>query len=396
MKFSSKFAVAAILFAQSATLGSNFVEANDDAANLRGGSAENEISENGERELTPFGWGNGFGYSTNNNRFSVSRTRGGRIQGHQRLRPVRNGPFQPYMSGGGILAGKSAKGKSTKYYNGKASKATGPAVVRNKAAKYDKSFKSTKTSYTSPHRGSYINAMQWQRVPGQPIFVSQTETPIVVFETEPNIAFDGDGNPVLVDENGNEIIINVDENGNQVVETLSALTDLTIYVCSENCEQILDDINDPTFLGQLGSQASVTIGGGATCGGACTPGRRKLQSDSDFQVTMITIQASELSEDEILALAKSTLPGTTSVTAPAPDLDTNDDTPSDGSTAEPTLKPTQNPTRPPTRNPTKAPTKPATPEPTRNPTRKPTREPTRKPTRNPTRNPTRKPTDAAQ
>ena len=66
--------------------------------------------------------------------------------------------------------------------------------------------------------------MQWQRVPGQPIFVSNTETSILILDEEPTIEYDGFGNPILVDSNGLEIVVTVDAEGNPSVDVIGGPT----------------------------------------------------------------------------------------------------------------------------------------------------------------------------
>jgi len=86
-----------------------------------------------------------------------------------------------------------------------------------KSAKYDTSGSSSRTA---PIRGSYLNAMNWERVPGQPIFVSEAELPIILLDEEPVVLIDEDGNPILTDGKGNEIVVTTNEEGEQVVDII--------------------------------------------------------------------------------------------------------------------------------------------------------------------------------
>lgn len=220
MFFRSPLAVGAILF----LAGLNHVGANetDESRNLRG-SDENELPDTMNRYLTPFGFGQGYGYTTNNNRFSTQRVRG---PGSQRLRPVAPAPVRAYM------------GPATPPKTGKATKGVGKKIksIKNKiksvkgnfggkgkgakkSAKYDTSGSSSRAA---PIRGSYLNAMNWERVPGQPIFVSDSELPIILLDEEPVVVIDEDGNTILTDGQGNEIVVTTNEEGQQVVDIIIA------------------------------------------------------------------------------------------------------------------------------------------------------------------------------
>ena len=197
MLFRTQFAIGAILFFQSIAFGSNFAQANeiDDKRNLRGGdlAGEDKLSQQEHRELRPYGYGNGFGYTTNNNRYSTPRVAG---SGSQRLRPYRPAPVRAVSP----FAGKAAK--SEKYYKSyKAYKGQRPQPLQ-----------------PTPQRGTYLNSMHWQRVPGQPMFVSNNELPTVfILDAPPTFIADADGNEILVDGDGNEIVVEENEDGNVVV-----------------------------------------------------------------------------------------------------------------------------------------------------------------------------------
>jgi hypothetical protein len=216
MIFRTQLAVGAILFAQCITLGSNVVGANDDAENLRRRTSEqHDIPESGDRELAPlqpprFGQGNGY-LSNSNNRFSSPRIRG-QGPGSQLLRPyapTRNVPFAPNRID--TLPQKATK--ATK--GGKAEKADKAGSV-----KIGKNLKSAKSNSLPQRSSSYLNSMNWQRVPGQPIFVSQTDIPILILDEQPILVLDEYGNFILVDENGNEIVITIGADGNPIAETI--------------------------------------------------------------------------------------------------------------------------------------------------------------------------------
>lgn len=215
MIFRTQLAVGAILFAQCITLGSNVVGANDDAENLRRRTSEqDDIPESVDRELAPLEtrrFGQGYGYSTNSNRFSSPRIRG-QGPGSQLLRPyspTRNVPFAPNKID--TLPQKATK--ATK--GGKAEKADKAGSV-----KIGKNLKSAKSNSLPQRSSSYLNSMNWQRVPGQPIFVSQTDIPILILDERPILVLDEYGNFILVDENGNEIVITIGADGNPIAETI--------------------------------------------------------------------------------------------------------------------------------------------------------------------------------
>ena len=173
--------------------------------------------EQEERELMPFGYGQGFGYTTRSNRFSSPRTRG-REQGSAYMRP---NPYKSIFNAynpseeESSPSTKSSKRGSTRV--NKAYKTTKRGGVPAEPAELDEDV--------VPSRGrSYLGSMHWQRVPGQPIFVSTTDVPIIVLDEQPTVVIDDNGETILVDSDGNEIIISVDENGDPIVET-SAPTD---------------------------------------------------------------------------------------------------------------------------------------------------------------------------
>lgn len=223
MIFRTQLAVGAILFAQCITLGSNVVGANDDAQSLRRRTSEQEdIPESGDRELAPLNYGQGFGYSTNSNRFSSPRVRG-QGQGSQLLRPYapsRNVPFAPNRMP--QKAVKAAKGGKSEKKDKAGSVKTGKNF---KAAKYNANPIHSGNARLPQRGSSYLNSMNWQRVPGQPIFVSQTDLPIIIIDGQPTLVLDEDGNVILVDENGNEIVITIDADGNPIAETIEGTLD---------------------------------------------------------------------------------------------------------------------------------------------------------------------------
>lgn len=195
-----------------------------------GGAVEDETPE---RKLMPyhFGYGQGYGFASGNNRFSSPRARG-EVQGSNYLRPYDIGAFQAYNpenvaaphssksrkgGGGGLRAPKTGKS---------------PSVPRAKA---NKSYKGSRGTHEDadhdplvrPARGrSYLNAMHWERIPGQPIFVSQNDVPIIILDAQPQVVIDNQGNTILTDADGNEILVTVDENGNPTV-TVDTLVNTT-------------------------------------------------------------------------------------------------------------------------------------------------------------------------
>uniref|UniRef100_A0A7S0UI93 Uncharacterized protein n=1 Tax=Pseudo-nitzschia delicatissima TaxID=44447 RepID=A0A7S0UI93_9STRA len=183
-----------------------------------GGAVEDEIPE---RELMPYhsGHGQGYGYASGNNRYSSPRARGD-VQGSNRLRPYDIGAFQAYNPEN--VAHHSSKSRKGGGYNTKTGKS--PSVPR---AKINKGYKGSVrgTHDDADHdplvrpaqRGGYLNAMHWERVPGQPIFVSQNDVPIIILDAQPEVVIDNNGNTILTDADGNEILITVDETGNPSV-----------------------------------------------------------------------------------------------------------------------------------------------------------------------------------
>lgn len=343
MLLRTQLAVGAILFFQTIAFGSNFARANDinDTRNLRGRDfeKEDELPNQEDRELRPFsyGAGRGFGFTTRNNRFTVPRVAG---DGTQRLRPYAPKQVRPYgpnrrpnnvfvppepQPQPPIRTSKSSKGKNDKG-RGKAGKANrqyyGNRVRPQKVA----------NNGVQPNRGGgYINSMNWQRVPGQPIFVSNNELPtVLILDEPPSLVVDTQGNNILVDSDGNEIVVEEDEDGNLVVSVV------------------------------VGSDGLGT-------------------SDTTVATTTDTTTTSDTTSDEVTDV-------TTNGAAAAYPLKPP---PTDTPTANPTLEPTAGPTKPPSKPPTKQPTI----NPTKNPTNKPSKPPTRNPTANPTANPTEKPTN---
>ena len=94
------------------------------------------------------------------------------------------------------------------------------------------------------------------------------------------------------------------------------VTSVIIYVCSDNCEGIADDITQSSLLDQLGPRGEAMIVGGDACGQTCNPGQRNLESAAPNRLTIINIVSTILNEDEILELCQSTLPGTVSLNPP--------------------------------------------------------------------------------
>lgn len=329
----TRLAIGAILFFQSIAFGSNFARANEvnDKPNLRGVDHQKEDTQSHpeNRELRPYGFGRngrGFGFTTNNNRFSVPRVAG---NGSQRLRPYAPQPLKPYAPNRGKIGNvpppprqpAMSKGKGTKkhsyYYYTKSHKAHRTNRPRQQV--------SAQNGGRQPQRGrgGYLNSMNWQRVPGQPLFVSNTELPtVLILDEPPTLVVDNFGNNILVDGDGNEIVIGEDEDGNVVV--------------------------------------SVVVGSDGT------DGTDESSTPSPTTTPIVT------SGDN--AAAFPLRPPTENPTA----------TPTLSPTKSPTDRPSVSPTPQPTINPTKVPTgKPSRP-PTMNPTAKPTNSPTEKPTNSPT------------
>lgn len=183
-----------------------------------GGAVEDEIPE---RELMPyhFGHGQGYGFTSGSNRYSSPRARG-EVQGSNYLRPYDIGAFQAYNPENfePPHSSKSQKGGIRAPKTGKS-----PGAPR---AKVNKGYKGSRGTHDDadhdplvrPARGrSYLNAMHWERVPGQPIFVSQTDVPIIILDAQPEVVIDNAGNTILTDADGNEILITVDETGTPTV-----------------------------------------------------------------------------------------------------------------------------------------------------------------------------------
>jgi len=184
-----------------------------------------EQNEQDRRELAPYSrYNQGLGFPSQNNRFSLPRTRG-QEQGSAYLKPTRGAIFNQRTQappGQRAQAPKSSKGQNPKAP--KVEKAYKNAKHNNEF--YNKSAKTTKYGgrtapatanrnniVARPNRGrSYLNSMHWQRIPGQPIFVSSTDVPIIILDKQPNFKADGDnpGEFILVDEDGNEIIVTTD------------------------------------------------------------------------------------------------------------------------------------------------------------------------------------------
>jgi len=220
MLFKSQFAVGAFLL--SVALGG--AEIVNEGRNLRGESA----AEQDERELMPWGYGQGYGYTTNSNRYTAPRTRG-QVQGSAYLRPNPYNSlfnaYNPHDDGHGAPpASKSAKGP--KSVTPRAPKGTKTGKAPGTGAVYAKSAKAAKyvstppaapgvnNVATRPNRGSsYLNTMHWQRVPGQPIFVSATDVPIIIIDQQPEVVIDDEGNTILTDADGNEITVTINADG---------------------------------------------------------------------------------------------------------------------------------------------------------------------------------------
>jgi hypothetical protein len=193
-----------------------------------------EQNEQDRRELAPYArYNQGRGYPSQNNRFSLPRTRG-EVQGSAYLKPTRESIFNQRAQAPPdqrAQAPKSSKGQNPKAP--KVEKAYKNAKHNNEF--YNKSAKSTKYGRTAPttdnnrnnivarpNRGrSYLNTMHWRRIPGQPIFVSSTDVPIIILDRQPNLVADGD-EFILVDEDGNEISVTTDEFGEPVVEVIQS------------------------------------------------------------------------------------------------------------------------------------------------------------------------------
>lgn len=192
-----------------------------------------EQNEQDRRELAPYArYNQGYGYPSQNNRFSLPRTRG-QEQGSAYLIPTRSSMFNQRAQappGQRVQAPKSSKGQYPKAQ--KVEKSYKTAKHNNEF--YNKSAKNTKYGRTAPattnngndsivrpNRGrSYLNSMHWRRVPGQPIFVSNTDVPIIILDKQPIIVEDVvNGGFILEDEDGNEISVTTDEFGDPVVQT---------------------------------------------------------------------------------------------------------------------------------------------------------------------------------
>lgn len=165
--------------------------------------------EQEERELMPFSYGQGFGYSSRSNRFISPRTRG-REQGSAYLRS--SGPYGDLFGAYNPPEEESSPSPSPSTKSSKNTK-KGKGYKRYKAAKYEAPEEPDVTGR------SYLGSMHWQRVPGQPLFVSTGKVPIIVLDNQVIPIFDENGEIILVDEGGNEIIIDIDEDGVPVLET---------------------------------------------------------------------------------------------------------------------------------------------------------------------------------
>ena len=332
MIFRIQFVAGAILLFQGVALGL------DDKQNLRGRTSEDANEEqidehdHDQRRLIPLG----YGYTSNNIRHSRARGNNGvgSLLGMKPYAP--NGTYQQYL-----------QQQQQQQQQQRQPPPPQPYYRPQTQFKHTKSAKSTKTSklakgrnqaplaqpskytdrFNRPQRSSYLNAMHWQRIPGQPLFVSTTDVPIIVLDQPPNVITDNDGNIILVDGNGDEIIVKVDENGNQVVEIVP-------FEPEEERANFLATAR-PT-----GPTNAPTSGTPTTAPPSVSPTK------------------------------KPTAQPTTSPTREP--------------TSQPTLEPSRKPTRSPTRNPTAKPSRNPTLKPTRSPTSKPTKNPTRKPTNNPT------------
>jgi len=356
----TQFAAGAILFLQSIALGSNIVAAEIvDSRKLRGQQQQDD------RDLAPFGFGQGYSYTTNSNRYSYSRTRDGTL-GSQVLRPYAPDQAVAYQrpgrdarppTGGPPTGGPPPGGPPPKGKAGKATKGFQPARPRPTNAGGiggQNSFigggiggaVSTPSSGGgggggSQQQKSFAGSMNWQRIPGQPLFVSRRDIPVIVLTEPYNTATDKDGNTVLVSPNGQVIVIKFDPTtGNWIVQ-------------SEDKENILQfDEDGEVLVDPVGNKAEPTVS--------------PAPSDSPEP----TIAPTD---------------------TPAPVV-TPTDEPTRGPTMNPSKEPTKAPTMEPTKEPTKAPTKAPTKEPTKEPTKAPTKAPTKEPTKAPTKAPTKEPT----
>lgn len=184
-----------------------------------GGAVEDEIPE---RELMPFhyGYGEGYDYTTPNNRYTRPRTNGD-VQGSLFLRPYAIGHFEAYDPDRDHHDDYSGKSSKSYIRGGRAprpTKATKGRTGRARAYKGGKAESAGHDPRARPARGrSYLNAMHWERIPGQPIFVSNTDVPIIVLDEQPTVVLDNEGNTILTDSEGNEIIVSVDETGTPTV-----------------------------------------------------------------------------------------------------------------------------------------------------------------------------------
>jgi len=202
------------------------------------GAVEDEIPE---RELAPFhyGYGDGYGFTTPNNRLTRPRVRGDE-QGSLFMRPYSIGNFEAYnpdhdhdshstKSTKGASRGDTRPTKAAKATKG--GKGVGPANGPGhftKGGKAERGHVAEHNPMVRPARGrSYLNAMHWERIPGQPIFVSNTDVPIIVLDEQPTVVVDGAGNTILTDSEGNEIIVSVDETGTPTVTVDTLFVDET-------------------------------------------------------------------------------------------------------------------------------------------------------------------------
>lgn len=362
----TQFAAGAILFLQSIALGSNIVGAEiDDARKLRGATSD----EQGDRDLAPFGFGQGYGYTTNSNRQSYARTRDGSL-GSQVLRPYsppRTQAYQrpgrdvpppppverpPPMGGGG---GKSKAGKATKGFQPARPRPTNPGGIGNMSPGVGMGgvmgggMSGGMSGGSNGGGRGFASSMNWQRIPNQPLFVSNRDIPVIVLTEPYETATDRDGNTVLVDPNGNVLVIKFDPStGDWIVQT------------GDNQNILSFDEQGNVLVDPAGNREEPTV----------SPAPTDSPAPSEEPTTSFAPQDFSLN--------------------PTLEQGTGDPTPSP--TKEPTRTPTKNPTGIPSKPPTKAPTKNPTKNPTGNPTKSPTKNPTKEPTKNPTKEPTKNPT----
>lgn len=354
----TQFAAGAILFLQSLALGSNIVYAEiDDSRSLRG-------QQQDDRDLAPYGYGRGFSYTTNSNRYSYARTRDGSL-GSQVLRPYSPSGTVAYQRPGRLVTQPPVVQPSP-----------GGGKAGGKAGKASKGFQPVPTQPTNPGNGggnvggggsrSFAGSMSWERIPGQPLFVSRKDFPVIVLTEPYETATDAQGNTVLVSPDGKVIVIKFDpRTGNWIVQ-------------SEDKQNILSfDERGGVVVDPAGNRPEPTVSPAPT-------------DSPEPTIAPTTTPAPILTDAPTSDTDEPTVPPTKQPTrTPTPKPSGN---PTEAPTKFPTRSPTKNPTKEPTKEPTKNPTKEPTKEPTKNPTKEPTKNPTKFPTKEPTKNPTKNPT----